>query len=139
MKTMIGSAALVLSIAAFTPAFASDPFEEGRDAALASDYETAFEKWQPLAIEGHGDAMFDLALMYHAGLHVEQNEAIAVRLYHLAAEAGNQMAQEYLAAGYENGWFGLPRSEELAAYWQGKAEPVSEEVAVIQNGNAEQS
>ena len=126
MNRIIGCFALVLALAAVSPAFAGDPYEEGLQAALAGDYTTAFEKWKPLGMQGEGEALFQLALMYHGGLGVDQNEAIAVQLYHKAAEHGNQMAQEYLAAGYENGWFGLPRSEELAAYYREKAEPRSE-------------
>jgi TPR repeat protein len=129
MNRIIGCYALVLALAAISPAFAGDLYEEGLKAALAGDYATAFEKWKPLGMQGEGDALFQLALMYHGGLGVDQNEAIAVQLYHKAAEHGNQMAQEYLAAGYEYGWFGLPRSEELAAYYRGKAEPRNQDIA----------
>ena len=110
MNKIIGCYALALTLATISPTFAGDT--EGIKAATDGDYATAFE----------GDALFQLALMYHGGLGVDQNEAIAVQLYHKAAEKGNEMAQEYLAAGYENGWFGLPRSEELAAYYLEKAE-----------------
>jgi TPR repeat protein len=121
MNRIIGCYVFVLALAAISPALAGDAYEEGLKAALAGDYETAFEKWKPLGMQGEGDALFQLATMYHAGLGVDQSEAIAVALYHKAAEKGNHLAQEYLAAGYENGWFGLPRSEELAAYFQRKA------------------
>ena len=125
MNRIIVCCTLVLALAAVSPAYAGDPYEDGMKAALAGDYATAFEKWKPLGMQGEGDALFQLALMYHGGLGVDQNEAIAVQLYHKAAEHGNLMAQEYLSAAYENGWFGLPRSDELAAYYRGKAEPVS--------------
>ena len=129
MNRIIGCCALILTFAAISPAVAGDPYEEGMKAAMAGDYTTAFEKWKPLGMQGEGNALFQLALMYHGGLGVKQNEAIAVQLYHKAAERGNEMAREYLAAAYENGWFGLPKSEELAAYYRGEPEPRNQDIA----------
>jgi TPR repeat protein len=106
-----------LAVAVFSLPSRSGPMEDGAKAASAGDYETAFEQWKLLS----GSSMFSLALMYHAASQVPRNEEIAVRLYHMAAANGERMAQEYLAAGYENGWFGLPVSRERAAYWRGKA------------------
>lgn len=130
MKRIIGSAALAISLMTFAPAYAGDLFEEGLDAAMKGDYEKAFNIWKPLGMQGDGNALFELALMYHSGLRVEQNEAIAVQLYQMAAEKGHPIAQQYLAAGYENGWFGLPKNEALAAYWQGRLETMREAIAV---------
>jgi TPR repeat protein len=129
MKRIIGSAALAISLVTFSPAYAGDLFEDGLDAAMKGDYKTAFKIWKPLGMQGDGNALFELALMYHSGLHVEQNEAIAVQLYQMAAEKGHPMAQQYLAAGYQNGWFGLPINESLAAYWLGKAESAQRGIA----------
>jgi len=112
VRLVCASAAAWLSLTAL-PAVSG----EGCEAALAADYETAFRKWEPLVSRNDGRAQFQLALMYHAGLHVEQDEAMAVRLYHMAAENGVEEAREFLIAGYEHGWFGLPRNEQMASYW----------------------
>ena len=113
---------LALSLVPLSAALAGDAYSEGCDAARAADYMTACERWGPLAASGDGHAQFQLAMMYHAGLHVRQDEAKAVELYHLAARNGVREAREYLIAGYANGWFGLPRDESLAAYWQYRLE-----------------
>lgn len=114
--------ALALSLASLSAGAADDAYGAGCEAARAADYETAFENWEPLVARGDGYAQFQLAMMYHAGLHVEQDEARAVELYHMAARNGVPEAREYLIAGYSNGWFGLPRDEALAAYWQHRLE-----------------
>lgn len=110
------SAVLALSLTA-SPVHSGEAYGEGCDAVLAEDYQTAYEKWEPLVSQNDGRAQFQLALMYHAGLHVEQDEAKAVRLYHLAAQNGVEEAREFLIAGYEHGWFGLPKNQKMASYW----------------------
>lgn len=119
---IIGGIVLVISLTAFYPVLASEIYEDGYNAALASNYEMAFEKWKPLVSQNDGRAQFGLALMYHAGLFVDQNEILAIQLYKLAAENGIREAQEYLAAGYLYGWFDLPKNDDLAAYWLSKVE-----------------
>jgi TPR repeat protein len=131
MNRIILSGALALLLGTLAPAYAGDPYEEGLQAALSGDYKTTFQKWKLLGLDNMGDTLFQLALMYHAGLDVNQNEAMAVQLYHSASEEGNHMAQEYLAAGYEYGWFGLPKSEELAAYYRKKSETSLENIASL--------
>lgn len=121
---------MVLALATFSPASSGNQFEEGLQAAMNDDYTAAFEKWKPLGMQGDGEALFALALMYHAGLHVKQNEAVAIQLYQMAAERGSQMAKAYLAAGYENGWFGLTQNDALAAYWSGRVKAGGENLAV---------
>lgn len=113
----VSAAALALSLTA-PSAFAGQAYGEGCEAALAEDYETAYEKWEPLISQNDGRAQFQLALMYHAGLHVPQDESKAVMLYHMAAKNGVPEAQEFLVAAYENGWFGLPRNQQMATFWQ---------------------
>lgn len=107
--------ALALSLA---PALATaDLYTEGYDLAVAGDYSTAYAKWLPAAVSGDGRAQFNLALMYHGGLHVAANERVAVHWYRKAAENGIREAQEYMYVGYKEGWFGLPQNERRAAYW----------------------
>ena len=120
-------AMVVLSLAVYPRAFAGDLYSEAIDAAIAGDYKTAAKKWTELAIESDGRSQFQLALLYHAGLFVQRSETMAVQLYTSAAEKGVPEAQEYLAAGYANGWFGLPQNDALAQYWQNKFEGSTEE------------
>ena len=115
---IVSAAVLALSLLASPLAFADRAYGEGCEAALAEDYETAYEKWEPLISRNDGRAQFQLALMYHAGLHVEQDESKAVMLYHMAARNGVPEAQEFLVAAYAHGWFGLPKNEQVADYWQ---------------------
>jgi TPR repeat protein len=101
-------------------AWASDLYVEGYDRAIAGDYGSAYAQWMPLALNGDGRAQFNLALMYHSGLHVDFDEHKAVYWYQAAAENGIREAQEYMYVGYKEGWFGLPKAERQAAYWADK-------------------
>ncbi len=120
MKTLtrhtVRGALLALSLALAHTA-AADPYAAGFNAAIEGDYRTAAANWAQLANGNDGRAQFHLALLYHAGLHVEQNEKIAVQLYRAAAENGVIEAQEYLAVAYQHGWFGLPQDDRRAAHW----------------------
>lgn len=111
-----------LLLVAHPPASGADLYSEGIDAALAGDYRTASDKWTQVIAGTDGRAMFQLALLYHAGLYVERSETMAVQLYTSAAEKGVPEAQEYIAAGYANGWFGLPKNDALADYWLARLE-----------------
>ncbi len=114
--------ALILGALTATPlAQASDAFD-GLDAARAGDYGQAATLIAPLAMQGNPQAQFNLALMYHSGAGVAQNEAEAVAWYHKAAENGSSQAQEFLAAGYAEGWFGLPHDVAKAKYWYQKSQ-----------------
>lgn len=93
-------------------------YNQGFIAAETGDYKTAVQMWEPLAVKGNALAQFNLALMYHSGLGVEQDELKAVSWYHKAADNGYYIAQEYLAVGYQEGWFGLPKDQKQATYWQ---------------------
>lgn len=93
-------------------------YNEGLLAAESGDYQKAVSQWQALAGQGHASAQFNMALLYHSGAGVELDEAKAVELYHQAAKNGDYYAQEYLAVGYQEGWFGLHKDSKKAAYWQ---------------------
>lgn len=101
-------------------AFAADDFADGFVAAEARDYVMAAKKMAPLAKKGHPDAQMYVAMMFHSGSAGVYNEKEAVRLYHEAAESGNAMAQEYLAAAYREGWFGLKKNVKKAQYWESR-------------------
>lgn len=118
----VRGALVALSLALAHPVIAADAYVEGANAARDGDYRTAAAKWARLANINDGRAQFQLALMYHAGLHVDQDEKLAVRLYMAAAENGVPEAQEYLAIGYRYGWFGLSQDETRATYWFSRLE-----------------
>lgn len=92
-------------------------YNDGLLAAESGDYQTALQKWEPLAKQGDPLAQFNLALLYHSGAGVEVDEQKAVSWYHKAADNGYYYAQEYLAIGYQEGWFGLPKDSKQAQYW----------------------
>lgn len=119
MKKGILLAAATALLIAGASAQAQD-YNDGFLAAVAGDYEMAVAKWQPLAERGDANAQFNMALIYHKGLGVKADEALAVGWYHRAANNGSQYAQEFLAAAYEQGWLGLPRDRQLAQYWQAR-------------------
>ena len=116
----VGVAALAI-VGSSSLSFANG-YNDGFLAAESGDYSSAAQQWEPLAKSGHAVAQFNMALLYHSGLGVEQDELKAVSWYHKAADNGYLLAQEYLAAGYQEGWFGLPKDEKQAAYWAQRME-----------------
>lgn len=103
----------------------NDNYINAVDSAIDGNYRSAYSKWMPLAKQDDARAQFNLALLYHGGLYVKFNEEQAIFWYHQAAENGVREAQEYLAVGYKEGWFGLPINEKKANYWQNKLDQSS--------------
>ncbi len=103
----------------FTPAHSQgkNAYNEGLLASESGDYATAVMAWQPLASQGDAAAQFNLALMYHRGLGVAADEQKAVQWYQKSASNGYARAQEFLAAAYREGWFGLEKNPQKAEYW----------------------
>ncbi|WP_455199853.1 tetratricopeptide repeat protein [Kaarinaea lacus] len=118
-RTVVGVAVLC-SAMTFT-AQARD-YNDGFLAAEGGDFKSAVDQWGPLAEQGHAIAQFNLALLYHGGLGVDLNEATAVSWYKKSASNGYYKAQEYLAVGYREGWFGLPKDPKQAAIWEKRLE-----------------
>lgn len=100
-------------------------YNAGLLAAESGDYATAASEWQPLADRGDAVAQFNLGLMYHRGLGVAMSEEKAVSWYQKSAENGYPKAQEFLAAAYREGWFGLAQDPQKAAYWARRLESAS--------------
>lgn len=90
---------------------------DGLDAARQGNYSGALHFWQERAKAGDAQAQFNLALMYHGGLGVAADEIQALRWYQKAAQSGYPWAQEYMAIGYQEGWFGLKRDRRKAKRW----------------------
>lgn len=117
-------AAVILSAACGAQAGGS--YGDGADSAVRGDYQAAFDAWESLAENGDARAQFNLGLMYHGGLFVEQNEEKALSWYQRAAESGVPEAQQFLVVAYTEGWFGLAKNLTLAQHWSDR---LSEEVA----------
>lgn len=121
-------AASLISLVAINPIHAQGQlqgkgaYNAGLLASESGDYVTAANQWQPLAAKGDAVAQFNLALMYHRGLGVQLDERVAVSWYHKSAENGYSKAQEFLAAAYREGWFGLKQDRQKAEYWSQQLE-----------------
>ena len=100
IKSWILGALLAVVVAG--GALAGD-FEKGMDAFLAGDYATTLAELTPLAKEGFAPAQYLLGAMYAEGRGVPQDDAEAVKWWHLAAEAGVAEAQNDLGVMYANG------------------------------------
>ena len=121
MKKLMLSA--MLSAALVVPGVVlADEFVKGFQAAEEHDYQQAVKKWEMMAQKGDHKAQLMLGMMYHSGLAGQQDEKTAVILYEKAAKGGNLVAQEYLAIGYREGWFGLKKDTKKARYWEEKVE-----------------
>lgn len=114
------SAAMLFSVITFN--VQAKDYNDGFLAAEGGDFNSAVQQWGPLAEQGHAIAQFNLALLYHSGLGVDLDEAKAVSWYKKSASNGYYKAQEYLAVGYREGWFGLPKDSKKASYWEKQLE-----------------
>ena len=126
-KKRIRGAMLVFALAVtvvLSMAQAHD-YNDGLQAARTGDYDTAVMKWKPLAEQGDAMAQFNMALMYHRGLGVGIDESRAVAWYKESANNGYVKAQEFLAAAYQEGWFGLSQDQQKADYWFKRSEDQS--------------
>ena len=68
-------------------------FEQGRNAYLRGDYQTAWDILKPLADLGNPDALHWVGTFYSQGKLVEQDSAKALGYFREAAEKGHQGAQ----------------------------------------------
>ena len=127
-KNLITHTVVLLTIlvfaVAFTPVYSQgkNAYNAGLLASESGDYAAAVVAWQPLASQGDAAAQFNLALMYHRGLGVAPDEQKAVQWYQKSASNGYAKAQEFLAAAYREGWFGLEKNSQKAKYWSQQIE-----------------
>ena len=92
------------------------PWEDAQSAYEQGDYATALQLLRPLADQGHADAQLSLGTIYQHGWGVPQDEAEAVKWYHLAADQGLAGAQEILGLMYYRGR-GVPQDFVQAHMW----------------------
>lgn len=91
-------------------------FQEGEDAYLRQDYESALSEWRPLAEQGHAEAQNMLGYMYRYGEGLPQDFEQARQWYRRSADQGNATAQNNLGALYRQG-LGVPQDYQEAFRW----------------------
>ena len=123
-KTLLTTALFGASVFSFhSTAWADTPeqqFQQGLEAAMGGDYQTAFKLWLPLAEQGNAATQYNLGLMYENGQGVKQDDVEAVKWFRKAAEQGYAPAQVVLGALYLSGK-GVQVNKSLAKEWFGKA------------------
>jgi TPR repeat protein len=124
MKSTMSRVAMSIGVVLFSISLSvsASNYNEGFIAAESGNYQSAMKTWGPLAEQGHAVAQFNLALLYHSGSGISLDEKKAVEWYRKSAQNGYYKAQEYMAVGYREGWFGLPKDSEKAEYWEKKLE-----------------
>ena len=120
MKRVVASAGLALMVLSFS--VSASNYNDGFIAAESGNYQSALQQWGPLAEKGHAVAQFNLGLLYHSGSGISLDEKKAIEWYEKSAQNGYYQAQEYMAVGYREGWFGLPKDGKKADYWEKKLE-----------------
>lgn len=122
LKNCLLLCALLLAVP--LPAAAADEYASGMAAFTKGDYAKARKAFQRLAEQGNSDAQLKLGLMYHYGLGVKENDAVAYGWVRKAAEQANAEAQYQLGNMYVYG-FGVPKGERdpdlQAVQWYFKA------------------
>ena len=96
--------------------FGGDGVKEGWDAFNKGDYQTAYNKFKPLAENGDADIQFTLGWIYQNGKGVVQNFKEAAKWFTLAAEKGHPNAQFTLAIMYREGQ-GVSQDYKEALKW----------------------
>lgn len=91
-------------------------YEDGENAYLRGDFQTALEIWRPLAEQGNAEAQNMLGYMYRFGEGVEPEYELARQWYRKAADKGNATAQNNLGVMYRLGLGGDQDFKE-AFYW----------------------
>ncbi len=107
--------------------------EEGYAAYKAGNYQKALEKFRPLAKQGNAAAQHSLAVLYHFGQGVPQDDKEAVKWYRKAAEQGLSLAQHNLGFMYDKGR-GVPQDYKEAVKWYRKAAEQGESLAQFKLG-----
>ena len=120
MKRVMASAVVVLM--GISLSVNASNYNEGFIAAESGNYQSALQKWGPLAEQGHAVAQFNLGMLYHSGSGISLDEQKAIEWYEKSAKNGYYKAQEYMAVGYREGWFGLPKDSNKATYWEKQLE-----------------
>ena len=123
-KKLLATALFGASVFSFQPtAWADTPaqqFQQGLEATMRGDYQTAFKLWLPMAEQGYAGAQFNLGVMYENGDGIKQDDFEAVKWYRKAAEQGDADAQANLGSAYGAGR-GVRQDYAEAVKWVKKA------------------
>ena len=123
-KTLLTTALFGASVFSFQPtAWADTPaqqFQQGLEATMRGDYQTAFKLWLPMAEQGYAGAQFNLGVMYENGDGIKQDDFEAVKWYRKAAEQEHANAQANLGSAYSAGR-GVRQDVAEAVKWLKKA------------------
>ena len=95
-------------------------YEQGVDAVLNGDFETAYVEFLIEAEKGLDLAQYNLSILYYSGQGVEINLEEAFRWSFSAASQGHVAAMFNLASLYYNG-FGVEKSSQSTVDWYGRA------------------
>jgi TPR repeat protein len=95
-------------------------YEQGVDAALSGDFETAYAEFLIEAEKGLDLAQYNLSILYYSGQGVEINLEEAFRWSYSAAAQGHVAAMYNLASLYYNG-FGVEKNSQSTVEWYGRA------------------
>ena len=101
---------------ALTTVSAHGDYEDGVNAALAGDFETAFREFSIAAEAGLHLAQYNLGILYFTGQGVEQDYEIAFRWTEAAALQGHPGAQLNLGSLYYFG-NGVRQDRDKAVEW----------------------
>ena len=83
------------------------------------DFEKAYEYYSKAAEKGYVHSIFNLAVYYEEGTHVEKDIIKAVELYRKAADMGHTLSEEALGNLLYEGAEGIPTNEEEGKrYWR---------------------
>jgi len=95
-------------------------YDAGIAALKSGQFAIADREFRPLAEAGHGNAQYQLGVMYEYGRGLVRSDANAVIWYRKAAAQDIVAAQYRLGVLHDNGW-GVDRNYPQAAYWYRKA------------------
>jgi len=106
---------LLIFYSGFSVVFADD-FQNGLDAYLEKDYETAYKLFAPLAEQGNAISQFHMGNMYFNGQGVPHDYKKAAKWYRLAAEQEDAISQFNIGEMYSKGQ-GVPHDYKKAVKW----------------------
>lgn len=102
----------------FTTSIYAASYEEGKQAYLNKDYESALKILKPLAEEGDSQAQITMGLMYDYGHGVEKDPAESIKWYRMAAEQGVPLVQHDIGVKYFQGQGVKQNYLEAAKWWE---------------------
>ena len=91
-------------------------FQDGLDAYMRGDFKAALPEFESLARRGNAAAQYNLAIMYHKGQGVTQDNLVAIQWYRNAARQDHAGAQHNLGVMYGRG-DGVNVDVKEAAQW----------------------